>query len=90
MGRRDVPTSRRWSGVFDWRNPMSWIRLTALRRGLLGGSGGWTVVAVLVWLPRLWRRLVARQPEQLATRALRPGESLSITTSAPGRRRRRA
>lgn len=77
MGRRSA---------FDWRNPMSWLRLTALRRGVLGGSGGWMVVAVLVWLPRLVARFVSRRDELVASETLRPGQSLSVGTSVPRRR----
>lgn len=74
--------------AFSWRNPMSWLRVAALRRGLLGGSGLWTVVAALVWVPRLWRRYVSRQHEVLTTERLRPGQRISVATS-PTRRGRR-
>lgn len=89
MVRRSSPARSRLVGrraPFDWRNPMSWIRLTALRRGVLGGSGGWMVVAVLVWLPRLIARIAARRDELVASESLRPGESISIGTSVPRRR----
>lgn len=67
---------------------MSWVRLTALRRGLFGGSGGWLLIAVLVWLPRLIARVVARRDEMVATETLRPGQSLFIGTSSAQRRDR--
>lgn len=93
MARRSAPARRRLVGrraAFDWRNPMSWLRLTALRRGVLGGSGGWMVVAAVVWVPRLVARFVVRRDELVATESLRPGQSLSIDTSVPRRGRRRA
>lgn len=80
MARRQVPT---------WRTPLALLRWRSVRRGLLGGNPWWTAVALLIWIPRVLRRLAAARPEVLTTQSLRPGESLAVTTSAPGRRRRR-
>ncbi|MGA0895353.1 MAG: hypothetical protein ACO3S5_12075 [Ilumatobacteraceae bacterium] len=79
MARRQAPT---------WRTPLALLRWRSVRRGLLGGNPWWTVVAVLIWVPRLLRRLTVVRPEVLTTQVLRPGESLAVSTSARGRRER--
>lgn len=56
---------------------------TGLRRGLLGGSRVWTVVAVSVAGVRLLKKLAGGQPEVVFRRALRPGEALVVSTRSP-------
>lgn len=79
MARRHAPT---------WRTPLALLRWRSVRRGLLGGNPWWTAVALLIWVPRLLRRLTAGRPEVLTTQVLRPGESLAVSTAARGRRGR--
>lgn len=61
------------------RSPISGLRSLALRRGLLGGSRPWMIVAGVLWGLRLLRRASGRRPELLAVERLKPGQTLQIT-----------
>ncbi len=68
----------------------NYIRVNALRRGLLGGSRPWLAVFVLSWLGRRVGKLTKRGVMPvLLSEALKPGESMIITHIAPKRRGRR-
>lgn len=82
-----MPVSRAGGGLR--RALVATLKARALRRGVLGGSGVWTAVAVVIWLPRVARRLFGRRDEHLATERLRPGDTLSVVTSDPRARRAR-
>ncbi len=58
---------------------MGFVLRTALRRGVMGGSSFWTVVATLAVARRLLRKLTRSEPEVVYREALRPGESLVIS-----------
>lgn len=61
------------------------LQSVGIRRGLLGGSRAWTVVAVASIGVRLLRRL-AGDREVVYSEELAPGESLLISHEAdPGR-----
>ncbi len=65
---------------------------TGVRRGLLGGSRGWTAVAGVVFGLRVLRKLTGSEPEVVHTTRLRSGEALLVRHDPPprsGRRRRR-
>ena len=67
-----------------------YLRLNAVRRGLLGGSKPWMVVLVLGLLGRQVGKVTKRGEMPLVlSEALKPGESMIITHLAPERRRRR-
>jgi hypothetical protein len=67
-----------------------YIRMNALRRGLLGGSRPWLAVFVLGILGRQMGKVTKRGEMPLVlSEALKPGEALLITHLAPKRRGRR-
>ena len=67
--------------------PSAVLRQRSIQRGLLGGHRGWMAIGVLVWVPRLWKRLAGRQEELIATERLRPGQSIQIDAVKPPTRR---
>lgn len=77
---------RRKSSLFA---PTAVLRQRSLRKGLLGGHRGWMAVGVLVWAPRVLRRLAGRHEELIATERLLPGETIQLTAVAPPTRRER-
>jgi hypothetical protein len=67
-----------------------YIRMNALRRGLLGGSRPWLAIFVLGMLRRQMGKVTKRGEMPLRlSEALKPGESMIITHIAPKRRGRR-
>lgn len=68
----------------------NYIRVNAIRRGLLGGSRPWLAMLVLGFLGRRIGKVTKRgvMPVVLSE-ALKPGESMIITHLVPERRRRR-
>jgi hypothetical protein len=70
-------------------SPLSILRRKALRRGLVGGSTGWMVVGVLVYAPRVARRLFGRPERVVATERLKPGEFVRIDAVRPPTRAER-
>lgn len=67
----------------------SLLRHNALHKGVFGGRRGWLVVGVLMWGPRLLKRLFGRTEEVLATERLAPGQTVTITTLRPPTRAER-
>ena len=68
----------------------NYIRVNAVRRGLLGGIRPWLAVFVLSWLGRRVGKFTKRGVMPvLLSEALKPGESMIITHIAPKRRGRR-
>lgn len=69
--------------------PMALLRANAVRKGVMRGSGPWTVVAVVLWAPKVLRWLFGRRSEVLGTVKVAPGEAIRIDAvrAAPGRRR---
>ena len=55
------------------------LRRRALRKGLLGGSRGWTYVWGVLFAARLLKRLTAGKEEILLTEEIHPGETLIIS-----------
>ena len=67
-----------------------YVRMNALRRGLLGGSRPWLAIFVLGLLRRQMGKVTKRgEMPLLLSEALKPGEALLITHLAPKRRGRR-
>jgi hypothetical protein len=73
--------------------PSFLVRRNAMRRGILGPSTMWKVVAVVVFGRSTLRRHLGKQPERLGTVKLRRGQHLRVSTFAPttglSRRQRR-
>ncbi len=59
------------------------IRRNAMRRGLLGPSTFWKVVAVFVFGRSTLKRLFGRNVEQLGTRTVGVGTVLTVAATAP-------
>lgn len=66
------------------------LRLTSFRRGVMGGSRAWTIVATVLFGVRLLKKIAGSEPEVVHTSRLRPGESLVIRHDLPKRSARRA
>jgi hypothetical protein len=54
------------------------LHRNALRKGVLGGSRPWMFVGVLIWVPRVAFRLLARQERVVAVEKLTPGQFVRI------------
>lgn len=67
--------------------PAAVLRQRSLQRGLFGGHRGWIAVGVLVWAPRVLKRLGGRNEELIATERLLPGQSIQLTAVKPPTRR---
>ena len=67
--------------------PSAVLRQRSLQRGLFGGHRGWMAVGVLVWAPRVLKRLAGRNEEFIATERLLPGQSIQLTAVKPPTRR---
>jgi hypothetical protein len=79
------------AGKSSLLSPSALLRQRSIQRGLFGGSRGWMAIGVLVWGPRLLKRLMGRNEELVASERLRPGESLQlVAVKTPTRRERKA
>lgn len=69
-----------------------YLRMTALRRGLFGGSRPWLAVFALFYLARSFGKVTKRGEMPLVlSEALKPGEQMVIShVRPPSRRARRA
>jgi hypothetical protein len=73
------------------RQPTDYLRYHAVRKGLWGGSGLWMAIGVLVYLPRVLRRLGGRTEQVVALERLKPGEFVRIEAlRTPTRAERKA
>ncbi|MEO7836305.1 MAG: hypothetical protein ABIS21_01535 [Acidimicrobiales bacterium] len=62
---------------------------TGFRRGLLGGSRGWTAVGAVALGLRVLKKITGSEPEIVHATTLRPGESLVVRHDDPSRSARR-
>jgi hypothetical protein len=73
------------------RKPTAYLRYHAVRKGLWGGSGLWMAIGVLVYVPRVMRRLGGRSEQVVALERLKPGEFVRIEAlRTPTRAERKA
>jgi hypothetical protein len=63
------------------------IRRNALRKGILGPSTLWKIVAALLFGRRTLQKLFGRQPESLGRRTIGVGHVITIAAAAPLTRR---
>lgn len=63
------------------------IRRNAMRKGVLGPSTVWKVVAFVVFGRNIAKRLFGRHPESLGTRTIGVGQVLTVAAAAPLARR---
>ena len=56
------------------------LKRQALRKGVMGPSTGWKIVAVFAFGGPIVRRLVSKQTDVLTIETLKPGESVNIST----------
>jgi hypothetical protein len=59
-------------------SPTGYLRYHAVRKGVWGGSRAWMIIGVVVYAPRLVRRLGGRSEEVIATERLLPGQFVRI------------
>jgi hypothetical protein len=78
-------------GLLSPFSPKAYLKRNALRRGLLGGSPAWVVIGVMVWAPRLMRRLLGRTEQVVANEKLTAGQFVRIEAlPTPTRAQRKA
>jgi len=65
------------------------IRRKAMRRGILGPSTFWRVVAIFVFGGKTIRKFFGRTPDTLGTRVIGVGSAISIAVFMPMTRRER-
>jgi len=63
------------------------IRRNALRKGVLGPSVLWKVVAVFVFGGSTVKKVFGKQPQNLGMRTIRVGSVMTVAASAPLTRR---
>jgi hypothetical protein len=59
------------------------IRRNAMRKGLLGPSAFWKIVAVVVLGRGTLQRVFGRNPERLGVRTIRPGHVITVAAAMP-------
>ena len=69
--------------------PMVYLRRLSMRRGILGPSKPWRVVAVFAYAPGTLKKIFGREPEIITTETLRSPQFLSVFTAKPLTRRER-
>ena len=63
--------------------PAFLIRRNAMRRGVLGPSLVWKIVAVFVFGRSTMKSVFGKQPEHLGRVTLRRGQHVKVSTTAP-------
>jgi hypothetical protein len=63
------------------------VRQNAIRKGVLGPSTLWKVVAVVVLGRGTLKRVFGKTPESLGTRRIRPGHVITVAAAVPLTRR---
>lgn len=63
------------------------LRRNAMRKGVLGPSTLWKVVAAVVFGRSTIKKVFGRQPELLARRSIRAGSVITVAAAAPLSRR---
>lgn len=58
------------------------LKRQALRKGVLGQSSAWKLVAVVAFGGPLLRRMVSKKTDVLTVEKLEPGQAILITTMA--------
>lgn len=67
--------------------PSFLIRRTAMRKGVLGPSVLWKVVAAVVFGRSTFKKIFGKQPESLGKRTIGAGHLITVVTSTPLTRR---
>jgi hypothetical protein len=65
-------------GLVGFLKPTTYLRRHAVTKGVMGGSKGWVVLAVLLWSPRLTKRVLGRSEQVVAREKLKSGQFVSI------------
>lgn len=68
---------------------MALMRQNALSKGFYGGRKGWLFVGILLWAPRVAKRMFGRTEETLTLEKLAPGQTVTITAVRPPTRAER-
>ena len=63
------------------------IRRNAIRKGMLGPSTLWKVVAGVIFGRRIIKKALGKQPDQLGKRTIGVGSVLTVAATAPLTRR---
>jgi hypothetical protein len=59
------------------------VRRNAMRKGLLGPSTFWKVIAVVVLGRGTLKRVFGRHPDRFGTRIIRPGHVITVAAALP-------
>ncbi len=78
---REQRTIRKLRRLRRWRL----IRRRSVEEGVFGGSPRWIAVGVVTWGAWVLRQAWRREAEVVYRTQLKPGESLVIRSSRPGR-----
>lgn len=65
------------------------LKRNALRKGVMGNSGGWKAIAVVVFGGRFLKKILVKEPEVVSVEKLRPGQTVTITSIERDTRRNR-
>jgi len=63
--------------------PHMYLKQLSMRRGILGRSSGWKVVAVVVYGGGTLKRFLGKNPKPLEARKLGPGAVMHVLTATP-------
>ena len=63
---------------------MALMRQNALSKGFYGGRKGWLFVGILLWAPRVAKRMFGRTEETLTLEKLAPGQTVESVQAAVG------
>jgi hypothetical protein len=55
------------------------LQREGVRRGVMGTSRAWTIIAVISFVLRQARKLASKTPQVVHRQELKPGESITIT-----------
>ena len=64
-------------------HPTLYLRRMSMRRGILGPSRPWRIVAIVTYLPGAMKKLFGRAPDEIAVETVRPPQFVSVLTAKP-------
>jgi hypothetical protein len=80
---------RRRGAMVGYVSPWAYARRAAVYKGFIRGRRGWLVVGLVLWTPRIVKRVLGRHPELVATEVLQPGQFVRLESIPPLSRRER-
>lgn len=87
-----VNVARRGGGrsrVVGYVSPLVFVRRAAIYRGFIRGRKGWLAIGLLLWTPRVAKKVFGRKEEYVTTEVLRSGQFVRLQSIPPTTRRQR-